>query len=271
MPNPISKTAYYTLGVRAWDAEQPKPICGDTFAKVFMNEEAEQVWQQFKDQIRPNASNAARHAIIDNYLRAALSNVPGAPVVIIGAGFDTRAFRINGGKWIEVDEASIIAYKESKLPAAKAPNVLTRVPIDFAKESLTEKLMPFSTTALTHVIIEGVLMYLTHEQRQQLIKSLQKLFPQHIVYCDLMRLSFFKKYSQEVHEKVRSLGATFVDLKEDPDNLFIANRYTMLSSVSVPLYTVQRSNNGVAAFLIKHFLKTLREGYRICRFQSLIL
>ena len=32
MQNPISRTAYYTLGVRAWDAAQPKPMCGDSLA-----------------------------------------------------------------------------------------------------------------------------------------------------------------------------------------------------------------------------------------------
>ena len=116
--NPISKTAYYTLSVRAWDAALPKPVCGDTFARHFMNEEAQKIWQEFKDDLRPNASNASRHAIIDSQLRDALNNAPDSLVVIIGAGFDTRAFRIKGGNWIEVDEPPIIGHKESTLPAS---------------------------------------------------------------------------------------------------------------------------------------------------------
>ena len=74
--NPISKTAYYTLGVRAWDAAQPKPVCGDTFAKVFMNDDAQKVWHEFKDYLRPNASNASRHAIIDSQLAEGLRDAP---------------------------------------------------------------------------------------------------------------------------------------------------------------------------------------------------
>src|SRR6188474_2778247 len=70
--NPISKTAYYTLGVRAWDATLPKPACGDTFAKIFMNEDAQKIWQVFKDDLKPNASNASRHAIIDGQVADAL-------------------------------------------------------------------------------------------------------------------------------------------------------------------------------------------------------
>ena len=267
MSNPISRTAYYTLGVRAWDASRSKPVCGDSFAKDFMNEEAQNVWREFKDQLMPNASNASRHAIIDTYLHDALSVASDSQVVIIGAGFDTRAFRIKGGVWIEVDEPAIITYKESKLAASKAYNKLIRIPIHFATESLPDKLTPFAKPATTHIIIEGVLMYLTHEQRKHLIKDLQNLFPKHIVYCDLMRQSFFEKYGGPIHEKITALGARFTDMTEHPENLFLDNGYRMLSCVSIPLYAARNAKIGIPSFIIRYFLKTLRDGYQICRFE----
>ena len=73
-----------------------------------MDEAAGQVWQEFKDFSRPNDSNAARHAIIDAQLNMELAADPDATVLILGAGFDTRAFRLSGGRWIEVDEPAII-------------------------------------------------------------------------------------------------------------------------------------------------------------------
>lgn len=266
MKNPISKTAYYTLGVRAWDAALPKPACGDSFARLFMNEEAQKVWQEFKDELRPNVSNASRHAIIDSQLSDVLAATPDSLVVIIGAGFDTRAFRIKGGKWIEVDEPPIISYKETVLPSAKAPNSLTRITIDFARESLTEKLSPFKTPGTTHIIIEGVLMYLNHTDRQTLITGLQTMFPNHIVYCDLMRKSFFERYSRNIHEKILSLGASFTDLSQHPEKLFLDNGYKTLSCSSIPLYASRHANVGISSFLIRYFLKTLRTGYCIWRF-----
>jgi O-methyltransferase involved in polyketide biosynthesis len=42
--------------------------------------------------------------IIDDLLREELVANPNLTVVIIGAGFDTRAFRLQGGTWIELDE-----------------------------------------------------------------------------------------------------------------------------------------------------------------------
>ena len=251
--NPISKTAYYTLGLRAWDAALPKPACGDSFAKLFMNEEAQEVWKGFKDDLMPNASNASRHAIIDSQLSESLRIAPDSLVVIIGAGFDTRAFRIKGGNWVEVDEPSIISCKEATLPATSAPNSLSRIPIVFASESLTEKLSIFSTSKRTHIVIEGVLMYLNQEQRQNLIAGLQKIFPDHVVYCDLMRKSFFERYSKKIHNKILSLGASFTDLTEHPENLFLESGYKSLSCTSIPLQAARHGNVTIPSFLYSIF------------------
>jgi len=66
---PISKTAFYCCGVRMQDAKRDKPVCGDTYAKVFMNEQGLQILEAFKDETRPNISNVGRHRIIDDLLR----------------------------------------------------------------------------------------------------------------------------------------------------------------------------------------------------------
>jgi len=267
MANPISTTAYYTLGARSWDASRPKPVCGDSFAKYFMNEEAEAVWQKFKEYTMPNISNASRHAMIDNYLREVLQSTPDATVVIIGAGFDTRAFRITGGRWIELDEPPIINYKESALPSTKASNSLTRIPIDFSQESIQQKLFPFGTKKKTHIVVEGVLMYLDGKQRKSLLNAIQEIFPHHIVYCDLMRKTFFDRYSKEIHETIRSLGATFADLTDYPEGLFLDNGYATVSKASVPLYAAQHGGLGVPTFVLRVFMRTLMNGYNIWRFE----
>jgi methyltransferase (TIGR00027 family) len=268
MANPISRTAYYTLGVRAWDAGLVKPVCGDSYASVFMGDDAQEVWREFKDQFRPNVSNASRHAIIDQQLQKALSTDPNCAVVIIGAGFDTRAFRLKGGKWLEVDESSIIDVKESRLPASTAPNQLTRVSIDFANDSLLQKLSPFAHNQTTHIVIEGVLMYLDQPKRKALVNTLQQAFPKHIIHCDLMRKSFFDRYSKPIHEKIVRMGTTFADLNEQPENLFLENGYTALSQTSIPLFAAKYVNLDIPEFMVRYFLKTLRNGYCIWEFRN---
>lgn len=263
MANPISRTAYYTLAVRAADAAGANPILGDSFAQRFMNADAQAVWEEFKSFTPPNVSNAGRHAMIDEHLRRELAADPNATVVIIGAGFDTRAFRLRGGRWFEFDEPEILTYKESRLPAAEAPNPLVRVPIHFGSDALADKLGIVGTPANVHVVIEGVLMYLTHAQRAALLQTLEARFPHHTIYCDLMRKKFFESYSRPVHEKIVGMGATFTDMVEEPERLFLDAGYTMMDRASVPLYSMNRKSVGIPAFMIRWFLRTLREGYVI--------
>jgi methyltransferase (TIGR00027 family) len=266
MQNPISRTAYYTLGVRARDAAQRKPLCGDSFAASFMNAEAESIWEQFKDFHKPNACNAARHTIIDDHLSTALAANPKARVVVLGAGFDTRAFRLKGGQWIEVDEPAILTYKEARLPATSAPNPLTRVSIAFSHESLPDRLAAHASQEPTHVVIEGVLMYLTQAQRRELLESLGHLFPQHFIYCDLMRQSFFERYSRDLHDQIVAIGTSFSDMNETPEKLFIDAGYRPLACTSIALHAAELGGFGLPPFLIRWFLGTLRRGYCIWKF-----
>jgi methyltransferase (TIGR00027 family) len=266
MQNPISRTAYYTLGVRAWDSKLARPMCGDSFAAAFMNAEADQIWELFEAFDRPNAANAARHGIIDDHLSTELAADPSARVMVIGAGFDTRAYRLRGGRWTEVDEPAILTYKEARLPAASAPNPLTRVPIVFSHESLAERLAPFAGPERTHVIIEGVLMYLTQVQRRELLQTLRKLFPRHLVYCDLMRRSFFERYSRPLHEKIVEIGAPFSDISETPEKLFTDAGYTAIACTSIPLRAAELGGFGTPTFVVRYFLGTLRRGYCIWKF-----
>src|SRR5512132_36733 len=110
--DPIAKTAYYCCGVRAEDARSARPICGDHLAERFMDAEARAVFERFRSFRGPNASNAARHRAIDDILRERLRGQPDLPVVLLGAGFDTRAFRLAGGRWFELDQPALIERKE---------------------------------------------------------------------------------------------------------------------------------------------------------------
>ncbi len=263
MANPISRTAYYTLGVRAADAADAVSLVGDTLAAGFMNDEARKIWEEFKSFTPPNVSNAARHAIIDDHLRGVLAATREATVVIIGAGFDTRAFRLAGGRWFEFDEPEIISYKEQRLPAVQAPNPLTRVPVEFARESLSDKLAIVGSPANVHVVIEGVLYYLTHPQRQALLQTLAARFPHHTVCCDLMRKKMFEKYSRDIHQKIVGMGTTFTDMVEQPERLFLDAGYTMKSLVSIPATAAAKKDMGIPPLLIRYVLRTLRNGYQV--------
>jgi len=266
MANAISKTAYYTLGARVADMARRQPICGDSYASRFVDEEATRIWERFKGFRNPNAGNASRHRIIDELVQAELSQQRQARVVVIGAGFDTRAYRLDGGRWLEVDEPVIIEHKNARLPAESAKNPLERVAIEFGTESLAARLAPFQQTQRTHLIIEGVFMYLTHAQRQQLLGALRQLFPNHALYCDLMTKSFNETFGRKLHDAIVALGTSFQDMTDEPQALFLSEGYRAAASTSITLHAAERGALNVPAFLVR-MRRSALEGYRIWKFE----
>ncbi len=75
------------------DAESSQPLCGDTYAKRFMEGEGLRILASFRSMkggSRSAAANVARHRIIDDLLRHELEVTPELLVVVLGAGFESR-------------------------------------------------------------------------------------------------------------------------------------------------------------------------------------
>ena len=265
---PISRTAFYCCGVRMQDAEGANPVCGDVYARAFMNEDGLQILEAFKDETSPNASNVARHRIIDDLLREELRKDPNLCVVIIGAGFDSRAYRLEGGKWVELDEPQVIAYKNERLPVSDCENELQRIAIDFSTESLEEKLSPFKGRGRVAVVIEGVFAYLEEEAVRHLLQTLHRVFPSHQLICDLMSREFFEKYSKTMHEKITDIGASFKFTADEPEEMFLENGYRRAEKISIVGSAVQFGSIKMPAILLKTVLRTLAGGYAIYVFEA---
>jgi len=264
---PISRTAFYCCGVRMQDAESANPVCGDAYARLFMNEEALKFLEAFKDDTGPNISNVVRHRLIDDLLRRELNDNPALHVLIIGAGFETRAYRLKGGEFVEFDEPQVIAYKNERLPALQSENELQRIPVDFQTESLAEKLSSFSTREQVLIVVEGVLMYLEESDIRELLRTLQSLFPVHKLVCDLMNREFFEKYAQPIHGKIAGMGAPFKFVVDDPAAVFLESGYKLIEEVEIVGKTVEFTRPDLKADELKSLLPSLPKGYDVYAFE----
>src|SRR5262245_16788237 len=122
---PLALTAFYCCALRAADAASAQPVCGDDRAAAFIDDKTLDRLRPALSIRGPAASNVARHRIVDDIVRDALANDRARRIIILGAGLDTRAFRLEGGRWWEFDDAALFAFKEERLPAHTAPNALT--------------------------------------------------------------------------------------------------------------------------------------------------
>jgi methyltransferase (TIGR00027 family) len=266
--DPIAKTAYYCCGVRAADAERADPICGDHLAHRFMNAEARAIFAQFSGFKNPNGSNVTRHRIIDDWLRERLSATPDLRVILLGAGFDTRAFRLRGGRWVELDQPETIAIKEAELPTGQAPNPLRRVPIDFAVESLADKLAPWEGESPAVVVMEGVNAYLSEAERRRTLDILIKTFPGHVLICDLMTARFVRRYSDGIRRRIEELGGRFAEPADDPTRTLAEAGYRQLVQVSIIDRAGELGVIPAPAWLLNTLLRSLRDGYQAYIFEA---
>lgn len=249
------------------DADSSNPVCNDIYAKTFMNEDGLQILEAFKDETSPNASNVARHRIIDDLLRQELLANPNLSTVIIGAGFDSRAYRLKGGTWVELDESQLIAYKNERLPVSNSENELHRIAIDFANESLEEKLSSFANRSPVVVVIEGVFMYLEEETIRQLLQTLRRLFPQHTLICVLMTKDFFVNYAKTLHEKITGIGTSFKFTVDMPETVFSENGYRQLEKIPIVEKSVFLSAPDIPPNVWESIQPTLPQGYWIYVFE----
>jgi methyltransferase (TIGR00027 family) len=269
--DPIAQTAWYCCGARAQDARGPRPVCGDTLAERFMDAEAQAVFDRFLGLKEANVSNSMRHRIIDDALRERLRQRADQRVLLLGAGFDTRAFRLMGGRWLELDQPALLAFKEQKLPAAQAPNPLQRIPIDFSTEHLADKLAPWAGERDVVVVMEGVSMYLQPAQWQQTAQALRELLPGHLLLCDLIDATFIRRYSRKLRRAIREIGGDFVPALDDPAAMVAALGYRQRAMWSIVGSAAEAGAMRVPRWLLNSLLRTLRDGYRVYAFDAVPL
>ena len=170
--------------------ESKKPeherVCYDPLAKYFMSAGvriitkspplAKMVRWFLVERRFPGISDVAmdyipvRTRYIDDYLRECIRNGI-TQLVILGAGYDSRAYRIEGlrGK-VKVFEVDHPVTQEAKMKRLKRllgslPGHVVYVPIDFDKEKLDGRLLEsgYDRNSKTLFIWEGVTLYISAE------------------------------------------------------------------------------------------------------------
>ncbi len=168
-------TAIGVAVIRARESDRPDRLYDDPLARVFADAAARSFdparWERLEalaDQFYEGRSVGVR--LVDDSVRAALA-AGCRHIVLIGAGLDTRAFRMEwpeGVRLFEIDLPELFAFKEPVLAqAGAAPRCERRViaadlRADWPKELVANG---FRFEEPAHWIDEGVLGYLDEDAR----------------------------------------------------------------------------------------------------------
>jgi len=183
------KMAAQIAGVRASESCFPEEdrVCYDPYAHRFLSEEMQKSLQSlFKvkaaiaqyEKMMPGVNGAivARVRFIDEYLVKCIQEGL-EQLVLIGAGYDTRAYRFNALKGqvkvFEVDHPQTQAFKKEVLGTifGSLPEHVVFSPVIFGEEQLDIKLLEggYNTGLKTLFILEGVIMYISPTAVEKLL------------------------------------------------------------------------------------------------------
>lgn len=193
-----STTAEAVCLMRASDQRRPagERILDDPYAELFLGPLSKgalmtakatgKLGELAEEQLLPGITTfiLTRHRFIDDCLQAALSKSEIEQLVLLGAGYDTRAYRFHEAlkdrSVFEVDhpmtsrrKASIVDSHSDRLPARE----VRRVEIDFQTQRLDERLLEcgFEQGRRSFFVWEGVSMYLTRAAIKDTLATIRQL------------------------------------------------------------------------------------------------
>jgi methyltransferase (TIGR00027 family) len=178
-----SKTAETIAMVRVSESRKPEDerICYDPYAIRFISKEVLEFTTRNPEKYRalvaqnerlvPGAGNSivARVRYFDDVVNSSVGDGL-EQLVILGAGYDTRAYRIEGLKNVRIFEVDQPATQNIKVEKIKEifgslPDHVTYVPVDIGVDELGQRLLEsgYDRSRKTLFILEGLSMYLPPE------------------------------------------------------------------------------------------------------------
>jgi methyltransferase (TIGR00027 family) len=163
-----SKTALMVCAYRARASKWPRPLFVDPFAAALAGPEGEAIAKRLDPKFPPMEMwLTLRVAYLDRIVSLAVDELSIRQVVILGAGYDTRAARMprSGVRFFEVDHPATQAAKRDKLASIPGYPIdaATYVPCDFERDDPIDRLVANGLVATDPAVViwEGVVMYLT--------------------------------------------------------------------------------------------------------------
>ncbi|HXZ72005.1 MAG TPA: class I SAM-dependent methyltransferase, partial [Streptosporangiaceae bacterium] len=123
---PMQETLFLTLCGRALDNRSPHPILTDPKAEEIVQRLGYDCGR-FHLSASPILNIALRAKKLDQVARDFVTRHPGAAGIDLGAGLDTRVFRINPPPtvdWYDIDFPEVIAARQQLLPARANAHVV---------------------------------------------------------------------------------------------------------------------------------------------------
>ncbi len=175
----VSDTAFWVAYFRWQEGQRQDALFHDPLAKVLAGERGEKLARHMGIERAMTWSMSLRTWIIDGYIAEAMGRDIDM-VVNLGAGLDTRPYRLNlpgDLQWVEVDFDHMINYKAEKLADEQPHCRLTRIACNLADDTERARVLTDLNSRAKSILVltEGVIPYLTNSAVAALAHDLATL------------------------------------------------------------------------------------------------
>lgn len=182
---------------------------------ILADPKAEEIWQAEGFPLKGKSASkwlaytmAMRAAVFDNWLRCQLT--PEAVVLHLGCGLDSRCLRVGcENQWFDVDFPDVITERKQYFAESDRYHMVGC--------DLREDFLCGIPTGKAVVVLEGVSMYLTAEERLELQKKLKAHFAE--VHLLLDSYTTFGAKMSKYKNPINDVGVTQVFGFDDPKDL----------------------------------------------------
>jgi methyltransferase (TIGR00027 family) len=159
----VSDTALMVAACRALESECADGFVHDPFAARLAGERGMAMLRALPQPGMMRFGIGVRSRFMDELLLEALSSKPIATVLSVGCGLDTRPWRLElppDLRWIEVDFADLLDYKEALMSGETPRCCRERITADLNDAAERRTIYAAAGPAPALMITEGLLMYL---------------------------------------------------------------------------------------------------------------
>lgn len=134
----------------------------------------------------------ARTILLDRMTREWLASHPGAVVVNIACGLDTRCYRMTGyAHWYNLDLPETMAVPEKLLPESGTISQIAMSAMEDWGSEISEQ------NVQVLIVIEGLTMYLNAKDVQQIFAVISSRFSQATIFVETMNPMIVKRFKEK--------------------------------------------------------------------------
>jgi len=181
--DPLARTALWTAAMRAREHSRDDRLFEEPLAALLATEEGPRIMRGFEGEVQKGVEDpalAVRTRFLDDQIRAAASSGI-RQFVFVAAGMDTRAYRLEwpeGSTVYELDRPALLELKATIISSVDSrPGCSVRmVGVDLLSDwTFAVQAAGFAERERTLWLVEGLLYFLSPDERDSLLKELTAL------------------------------------------------------------------------------------------------